>query len=148
MATFDSVEYAKQVSVPPGSLDPTEQHGRIRIAHFDTGTIDAAQNDLLNLIKMPAGKVRILRVSGANPAYGTSATLDIGHTGYTNLAGAAVAASENAFISALAVASAAAIDSIIDVTIESRGGFVLQGKLEGANPASGALKGWIEYVVD
>lgn len=148
MPTFDSVEYAKQVAVPPTQLDPTEQHGRIRIAHFDTGTIDAAQNDLLNLIKMPAGKVRILRVTGTNPAYGVSTTLDIGHTGYTNLSGVAVAASENAFVSALAVASAGAIDTVIDVAIESRSGFTLQGKLEGANPASGRLQGWIEYVQD
>lgn len=148
MATFDTVEYAKQVSVPPTQLDTTEQHGRIRIAHFDTGTIDAAQNDLLNLIKMPAGKVRILRVCGANPAYGASATLDIGHTGYTNLSNVAVAASEAAFVAALAVASAADVDKIVDVTIESRGGFTVQGKLEGANPASGQLKGWLEYVVD
>lgn len=148
MATFDTTEYGQQVAVPPDALDPTEMAGRIRLAHFDTGTIDAAQNDLINIIKMPAGKVRILRLCGRNPAYGASTTFDLGHTGYTNLSGTAVAASENAFVSALDVAAAADIAKVVDQTIESRGGFTLQGKLEGANPASGQFKGWIEYVVD
>jgi hypothetical protein len=148
MATFDTVEYAKQVAVPPTALDTTEQAGRVRIVHFDTGTIDAAQNDLINLIKMPAGNVRILALRGVKPAYGAGATLDIGHTGYTNLSGTAVVASEAAFVAALDVAAAGDLDKVIDVQIQSRGGFTVQAKLEGANPASGQLKGWLEYVVD
>lgn len=151
MATYNAVEYGNQVAVPPTPLDPTQDKGRVRIAHFDfTGITSAAIGDLINLIKLPAGKVRILKVCIKHASWATSSTLSIGHTGYTLATDkSAVAAAAAAFLAATAMNNTTDIDALADVVIDSTSGFTLTGTIGGA--AAGSLansSGWVEYVVD
>lgn len=148
LTATNSTEYGNQVAVPPTPLDPTQLHGRLRVAHFEFTWITGDVNSLLNMVKMPQGKVRILEVTLVKSAFGTGATLDLGHTGYTNLAGTAVAASENAFATALDIDDTANLSQVVDVVVESRGGFTIQGKIETATATAETLSGWFTYVVD
>jgi hypothetical protein len=150
MANISSVEYAI-ASAPPVSapLDPTQDKGRIRIAHFDFTGISPGSTDVLFHARMPAGKVRLLRYCAQKTAFATNATMNLGHNGYTNRAtGAAVAASAAAFLAAFAMDNTNDEDQLIDVAIDSRGGFDVRGTMAAAGGTSENLIGWIEYVVD
>jgi hypothetical protein len=150
MATFNSTEYAKQIAVPPVPLDPTEDRGRIRLEHFTlTGIVSATIGDLLNLVKLPAGKVRILRSSIKHGAWAASSTLAIGNLAATNSDKTTLAASANSILAATAMNNTTDIDVLAGVTFDTTTGVVLQGTVGTA--AGGTLPatvGWIEYVQD
>lgn len=149
MAAFDSDEYALQVGSTATPLDPTQAQGRVRIGHFNFAALTAAANDTLNLLKMPAGKIRILRVCIQKSAFGAGGTLDMGFGAYTNRSdGAAVAADPDAFVANLAMDATTAVDQLVDVVVDSRGGWTLTGLLETAGATAETLKGWIEYTID
>lgn len=137
-------------------LDTTEKHGKIRIAHFSfpaniTGDITTS---LINMARMPAGKVRILRVNNggktARVAWDISCTLSIGHGGYqpATSGAAAVAADLVAFATGLVVTGTTDISKLVNVAIESRAGFTIQGRVDGAAATTEDLTGFIEYTVD
>lgn len=150
MANFNSAEYAI-VSAPPivTPLDPTQDKGRVRVAHFDFTNISPAATDILFHAKMPAGKVRLLRYCAKKTAFNVGATMNLGHNGYTQRAdGVAVAASAAAFLAAFAMDNINDESRLIDIAIDSRGGFDVRGTLAVAGGANENLIGWIEYVVD
>jgi hypothetical protein len=151
MATFNSVEHAQQIANPPVLLDTTQDRGRIRIGHFDiTGIVSAASSDDFNLLRLPAGRIRILRCSCKHGAWAASSTLSFGHRGFIRTSDkATVAAAATAFTAAIAMPNTTDIDLLSDVVIDSTQGFTLVGFVGGA--AGGTLPattGFIEYVID
>ena len=123
-----------------------------------TGT--PAANDLVNVCRMPAGKIKVLGpLCGVNPSANVAGTVDIGHAGYTNQSGTAVAADPDAFVDGLTVAAAGFLlaggtNNIAEFTeatdlIDARDPWVVQAKILTAAPAAAAI--WrflIAYVVD
>lgn len=148
-AAFDSIEYAKQVGSSATPLDPTDAHGRVRIGHFEFTDLTAAAADTLNLLKMPAGKVRVLKLHLVTSAFEATADLDIGYSAYTNRSDrAAVNADADAFANDLDVATGGTFDTAPDVIIDSTGGWTLTGTLATAGASGDTIKGWVEYVID
>ena len=148
-AAFDSDEYALQVGANATPLDPTQAHGRVRVGHFNFGALTAAADDTLNLLKMPAGKVRVLALHVISSAFVATADLDVGYGAYTNRSDrAAVAADPDAFANDLDVATGGTFHTYPDVVIDSTGGWTLTGTLATAGASADTLSGWIEYVVD
>lgn len=148
-AAFDSIEYAKQVGSTATPLDPTDAHGRVRIGHFEFSSLTAAAADTLNLLKMPAGKTRVLALHLVTSAFAATADLDIGYSAYTNRSDrAAVVADPDAFANDLDVATGGAFHVYPDVVIDSTGGWTLTGVLALAGGTTETVKGWVEYVID
>jgi|TARA_R110000744_G_scaffold90294_5_gene175351 hypothetical protein len=150
MATTNSTQYANTQATPRVMNATHEDRGRVRVKAFSwtqVGTGTAA--DQQYLCQMEAGAVRILAVSVAHSAFGTSRTLDFGHTGATDPDGAAIAADPDAFSANLAVASAGT--SVIDINtyISTKDGFVFAGQVnDGTQPAAATLTGYVTYVID
>ena len=150
MATQNSTQYAKQVAVPVTFLDPTEDRGRIRLAYFEFGALTIVTADVINLIRIPAGKVRILRVACKHAAWTASATMSVGHAGYTDSATKdAVAASAAAFLAATAMDNTTDIDKLADIAYDTTTGFIVTATDAAAGKANTvATAGWLEYVQD
>ena len=145
----DSDEYALQVGATATPLDPTQAHGRIRVGHFKFAALTSAADDTLNLLKMPAGKVRVLAVHVKTSAFAVSTVLDIGYGAYTDRSSRdAVVAAPAAFASDLAVSSAGDLHAYPDVIIDSTGGWTLTGLLQVGAGTAETLSGYVEYVID
>lgn len=149
MADLNSTQYAIQ-SAPPVStpLDPTDDKGRIRIAAFTFSAISPGATDRLLHCIMPPGKIRVLRYVAKRTAFNVGATMSVGHLGYTNMSGVAVAAAAAAFLAAFAMDAATDLDTLVDVSITSKSGFTVYGQLAVAGGAAENLQGWLEYVTD
>lgn len=99
VTTQYSTEYDQvYVDQPPTLLNPTEIHGRVRVAyvtHVQSGAGDATSS--VALFKLPPGRVRLLLGSSFLYVNWTtaSATLDLGWDAYTDLSGTAVVADPN-----------------------------------------------------
>lgn len=98
VTTQYGTEYDKAHVSKTGVLETHEQHGRVRAAYFkhtQSGAGDATSS--VALVKLPAGKVRLLAAQSKAYVNWTtaSATLDLGWDAYTNLSGTAVAADPN-----------------------------------------------------
>lgn len=140
MATFNSAQFTKYNA--GDAVNVNEWGGRVRLAYFNVAAITGlAQNDLVNLCKIPKG-ARIIGGRLDHGAYGASVTLDIGISG-----------SENKYLSAADISSAGQKD--IANTLALNLGSVttaeesVQAKFEAANPSDTAvLNGYILYVLD
>ena len=149
MAEQSSNEHAKQVGSDATPLDPTDAHGRLRIGHFEFAALTAAAADTLNLLKMPAGKIRILRLTLVTSAFAATADLDIGHSAYTDRSDrSAEVADVDAFAAALDVATGGTFEVLVDKTIDSSGGWTLTGTLANAGGSAETIKGFVEYILD
>lgn len=148
---------AVDFDAPTGKVYPDEWSGKLRIAHFTlTQTVAGDATSVQSLVKLPAGRVRILLDKSviANSAFGTSRVLDIGYAAYTAKDGTETVADPDAFKNDLDVASAAAAASLAQaagadptVLFETRDGLVIQSTVSGGTiPANATLKGYIVYV--
>jgi hypothetical protein len=145
----DSDEYALQVGATATPLDPTQAHGRIRVGHFKFSALTSAADDTLNLLKMPAGKVRVLAVHVKTSAFGAGTVLDVGYGAYTDRSSRdAVVAAPAALASDLSLAAAADLHAYPDVVIDSTGGWTLTGLLQVGAGTAETLSGYVEYVID
>jgi len=127
---------------PQTKPDSGEARGKLRCSVF-SWTGDAAQDDLVELVRLPIG-ARILNGFVDFTDFGTSVTLDIGDS-----------TTENKYLSALDIATAAGTSAFANTWALYGLGrerlttvITLMAKLEGANPASGTLRGYILYVVE
>lgn len=149
MAIFSSNEHGLQVGAVATPLEPTQAMGRVRLAHFQYDALTAAAGDTLNLIKMPAGKVRVLQVKAIHSAFVLNSTLSFGNGIFTNRSTrAAVAAAVASITPAIPVDNTTDINRLSDTIIDSSGGFTVTGTLAVAGVAAGTIRGWVEYVVD
>lgn len=82
MAEHDSLQLAEDYR-----RYPIDDHGKLRFQFFDTGTLTVAyaQNDQVNLFRLPPSRIRHLpglsRITAS--AFGSSRTIDIGHRAYS-----------------------------------------------------------------
>jgi len=134
---------------------------KLRLARFDFTQVGAGDiGSTMDLVQLGAAHYRIIpALSHAEwSAWGASATLDIGHTGYTKLDGTTVAAAPAAIEDTVNVAAAGnaflgvgagAAANISGLEIECKGNLLIQAVVAGAVvPAGATLKGWIAYVTD
>lgn len=156
MKTFDhdSDQVAKIRSQDYEKLKPNELYGRRRVS-FGTITVDAAQNAVVGMVKVPA-QCRILVGRLLTTAMGSSVTATVGiagqdGSGYYDAAETLAddadfflgstdvsAASTTAFANTIALNAGYVTDKEVIVTVT----------LGGANPDSGTLSLDIEYVND
>jgi hypothetical protein len=127
---------------PQTKPDSGVSNGKVRVQAF-TWTGDAAQNDLVELAKLPVG-ARIITGFIDFTDFGSSVTLDIGD-----------GTTENKYLSAADVATAAGTASFAHTwALYGLGrerlstAITLTAKLEGANPDSGSLRGYVLYAVE
>lgn len=142
MATLYSDQITGLRATPQSKPDSGVSNGKVRSEVF-TWTGDAAQNDLVELCRLPVG-ARILTGRLDFTDFGTSVTLDIGD-----------GTTENKYLSALDIATAAGNSDFANTyALYGLGrerlstAITLTAKLEGANPASGTLAGYILYTVE
>lgn len=141
MATHDSVQFAKLGSVTKSAepIEANEAGGIVRVLHanHDNATATLAENDLVNLFKLPRG-ARPLQLHVTHGAFGAGVTMDIGWSG-----------DEDALESAIDVAAAGVAfgwsNDLSKVTAEK----TVQAKFEGGNPVDSVdFDIWLMYVLD
>lgn len=144
-------------TVPVSVNEVANWDGQVQIRTFtftQSGAGDA--NSLAYLVKLPAGRVRVLgalsRIQFA--AFGTGRTLDVGHAAYTESDGTAVAADEDDLDAAVDVSAAgsAALGTALGAgtgdskIFDSRSGVQIQAKVEsGTIPDGTKLTGYIAF---
>ena len=153
-----STEYTNQTSTPAVYMESNASSGKLRfqaVTFTQSGAGDATST--VDLIQLPPGSVRVLGALSRLDisAFGTSRTLDIGWTAYTDRNGDAVVADANGLDAALNVAAASTVGIGSAITeadqklFESRGGVVLQATVAGGTiPDAATIKGYIVYVVE
>lgn len=155
MATHNTAVYDQQVAVPRRFTDPSQNWSKMRHYSIAPLTLDAAQDDVIYLIKVPA-KTKFIPSQALlyHTALGALVTADVGWLGDTTLG---ITADPNGLADGLDVAAAGtknpltlqntaanamkelweivglsaapADDAMITLTID----------LKGANPASGTI---------
>ena len=142
MATFRSTQLALTDLNPITKLDSSYSEGKLRVKAFDW-TGDAAQNDLVQLCTLPKG-ARIIHGSLNLTALGASVTIDVGdgttENKYLSASTTAAAGGTVTFASTWALYGYAREALAADIT--------LTAKLEGANPDSGSIYGYVQYMVE
>lgn len=158
VTTETSDELDAYLGVPTSRINVHQWMGRVRIMHFTftQGAAAGDANSIARLVKLPAGKVRVL--GGMSKiyfsAFGASRVLDVGYDAYVDDNGDDVSADLDALANNINVASAG--DSDIDnntadgtLLLESREGVEIQAQVAGGTiPAAATLKGYIAFVVD
>lgn len=161
MPTFYSEQVTKLDAVPAEVLPVDESHGKIRICRFDyTQVAEGAIGTIIQLVKLPAGRVRLLGKESALYHNLTTATvdLDVGWAAHVDFAGDAVAADpdgldndidcESAGVIRLGTVAAILAECQSKV-FESQEGVVITATLVTAViAANDVLKGYIAYVLD
>lgn len=160
----NSLEYANQIARPPVTMESNTVYGKLRLYnfHFTQGAAAGDATSTQRLIKLPAGKVRLIGpLSYVIPsAFGAARVLDIGWEAYRDKLGVAVAASANGVnddidVSAAVLArlgvTAAGVPKLADGTklFESSAGVVLFSTVAGGTiPAGATLQGVLTIAVE
>jgi len=151
MATTNSTQYGNTVAVPPVMNAVNAEHGRVRVAAFDyTQAAQGSAGDDVNLVKLPAGSIRVLSVYVAFSAFGASRTLDLGYGAIVELSDGTTTAADPDGISANTdISGAGAVTSTANKTISSTEGVIVSAQVnDGTLPAAATLNGYVLYVVD
>ncbi len=157
-----STQITNMEAIPPVNLQTNERHGRLRLAYFSftQGAAAGDANSTADLVKLPAGRVRVLKTVSELicSAFGAARVLDIGHTGYTQMDGTVVAASADTILDGADVSAAVkvimgagtnALTTDPSVVYESKLGLTVQAIVAGGTiPVAATLKGFIVYVLD
>ena len=141
-ATLYSDQITSLRATPQTKPLSDESRGKLRVSRFSY-TGDAAQNDLVELARIPEG-ARIYSGRIDFTDFGSSVTLDIGD-----------GTTENKYASAIDVATAAGQSDFANTWAlyglgreRLTAGITLTGKFEAANPDSGTIRGYIVYSVE
>jgi len=159
VTTQNSTEYDKAYVSKTGNLETHEEHGRVRVAYFEhTQSGAGAATSSVALVKLPAGKVRLLGSQSKAYVNWTTAlaTIDMGWDAYTDINGNAVAASSNGIDSGTSVEIAGfqTFGSALTATggtkiFESKDGVVIRATSQTTAIANAdTLVGAFLYVVD
>ena len=144
---------------PPVGIPTTDWKGALRIMRFEfaQGATQGAAGSLAELVKLPAGNIRVLlHLSRINHAdMGASRTMDLGWLAYTEPDGTAVPADPNGLDDSVSVA---AVGSFVpggtlggDETklFQSKSGVTLTAQInDGTLQAAKTIGGTIVYVQD
>jgi hypothetical protein len=147
-----SQKSSQVTNVDAGTQLSSLDHGKVEYMPFSFTQSGAGdQNSLADLVYLPAGRLRVL--PGASYlSYPTLANcaVGIGHTGYDQPDGTAVAADATAFASAQAVATAgkAALNGAAYVDLWSAEPILVQMKFTGSGGVAngGAYAGYIAFI--
>ena len=153
-AQFTDYSASPKVMAKPGDWGSKLRASYCKLTFTAAGFTTASAGDI-GLIRMPAGKVRLLvdlcRI--ICPIGTATSDLDIGWAAHTNQAGAAVAANEDGLAASLDV-GAAAIDQSLPLPtgghqeFDSRDGFDIVCSFDTANsPAAGDLELSLVYMM-
>ena len=160
VTTQESTEYANIESTVPVVLNsPAEVHGNVKIAYFtcnQSGAGDATSS--FALVRLPAGRVRLLAKSSSAYVNWTtaSATIDLGWDAYTDFNGDTVAADVNGIDDGVSVESAGTINfgAALNATggskvFESKDGVLIRASsTDTAIADDDDLVGYLLYVAD
>ena len=159
VTTQNSTQYANNIATPPvknASYDEFAKQRTYYFTHTQVGAGDA--NSLVNLVKIPAGKYRLLKTESrfVCSAFGAARTLDIGYLAYTKSDGTAVVASIDTILDGADVSAAAnlgagtnALGTDPSMILDSRDGITIQAKVLGDTIPDGAtLKGYFTIVAE
>jgi len=147
-------------ATPPVALAVSDHSGKLRIAYFDyTQAAGGTANDIIHLVRLPAGRVRI--IGGLSQIYHNlttaSATIDIGWAAHTDLDGVAVAADVDGLDDGISTEAAGTIAVGTVAAVAALGGNKLLNSQEGIDitlkciklpAASDTVAGHIAYVMD
>jgi len=159
MPTFYSEQVTKLDAVPAEILAMDESHGKVRMAVFEYDQVaEGADGSIIQLVKLPAGRVRVLAKESLLYHNLTTATvdLDVGWAAYTDFAGDAVAANDDGFdveidcetAGIVRLGSALNAEACMKV-FESQEGVIITATLETAViAANDTLNGYIAYILD
>ena len=159
MPTFYSEQVTKLDAVPAEVLPVDECHGKLRYAIFEYDQVaEGADGSIIQLVKLPAGRVRVLGKESLlyhNLTTGT-VDLDVGWAAHVDFAGDAVAADDDGFDVAIDCETAAIIrlgSALIAEAgmkvFESQEGVIITATLETAViAADDTLNGYIAYILD
>lgn len=158
MATTYSEEMTNILATPPVPLTPIDHHGKIRMAGVTYDQVaNGAAGDLVQLCKLPAGRVKVLGKSSFLYINAVTASMfvDIGWAAYTNLDDTAVDADIDGLDDNLDVDTAGIFNiGSIQVaaggikTFESIEGVVLTLTMVTDVVAGDDVNGYIAYVLD
>lgn len=113
---------------------------------FTQGAAAGDATSTAALVKMPAGKHKVLGIAVVCSAFGASRVLDIGYEAHTNTAGAAVNADADAFKNDLDVSAAATSLIALNTDMDSAAGYVVNATVAGGTiPAGATLAGWVLF---
>mgnify|MGYP003632521876 FL=1 len=160
VTTETSGQYAESYSSIPAKVPEThEWAGRLRIAFFEftQGSSAGDATSTATLVKLPAGKVRLilpLSYIGAS-ALGSSRTMDLGWQAYVNDAGTTVAADPNGLDDGIDVSSATTstpggtVGTHETVLFSSQAGVVIDAQInDGTLPSGATIMGYFIYTID
>jgi len=109
MATVYSIQKTKwDQSTPKVSIKTNEKAGRIRMAYGEYEASAIASGTVIEMFNLPNG-ARILSGELTYDALDTSSTLSVGHAGYNNSAGTAVALDVDEYKAAAASTTAQSV---------------------------------------
>ncbi len=145
-------------ATPPVVENTANMHGRMRIAYFShtqSGAGDA--NSTVEVVRLPAGKVRLLGALSRIEHNWTVSTVDmnVGWAAYVDIDGTAVVADPNGLDAAIDVDSAGtiAVGSVLGTAdtklFESQSGVSIELQAVAAGLAdTDTVEGYLVYVVD
>ena len=173
MASFDSLQVTNYKAANPllaqtaltdeRILEALFEYGKLRVLRFDwTSPAGVLIGDVVNLVRLPQGKVTILSwlCQLRNGTFGAGCTLAIGWPAYRDKLRNVIAANSAGILAATSVAAAGTLTGINPAapasgfvgsgitganqvapaqSFESLNGVFVQGVFAGANPASGQV---------
>lgn len=158
MTTYNSTEYGNGVAHPRVMNDANQYGGKKRFWGFDyTQVLISVAEDLVNLIELPAGKVRLVlpECRIAFSAGGASRTMNVGWAAHTLSDGTAVVADENGLDDGVDISSAGSV--LLGGTVggaetylfDTRDGVIITATLaDDTFPAAGTLNGYFTGVIE
>ena len=159
LAVTKSTQMTNILAVPSVALAPHEQHGRLRIAWFDwmNGLVAGDAGGVIQLLKLPAGRVRIL--GKLSEFYSQSTTgsqiFNVSWGAYKDLDCVAVAADPEGLNLDTDVDTVGPFNfCIVQVAtgsfkiFESQEGVIITLTAEQILAASEGIYGWLAYVLD
>lgn len=159
MTTWYSDEMADIVAVPSVKLPVSDMTGKLRAAHFSwaKSAVAGEAGDVIEIVKLPAGRVRLLGLLSTIMQNFTTAsnTIDIGWKAYTDLDGVAVVADPNGLDNGINVEATGNIHigTVLVATnneklFESQSGVIITVTSVGIIAALDSMYGTIVYVTD
>lgn len=149
MATTRSTENTSQIDSSQPQLEANESDGKVRVSQFTyTQSGAGSADDEVLLHALPAGKIRILALV-FDSVTAAAGTLDLGHDGYTQPDGTAVAADATALETGVDISSGLSNDfrSFSGAAFSSRNGLTVKATYKTAGPAdTDVLNGYVLYV--
>jgi hypothetical protein len=160
MTTFYSDEMTKVLAVPPVALSLVEHHSKVRFAKVTYLQVAAGDaGDLIQLCKLPAGRVRLIgRLSNLYMNLTTATQfVDMGWAAYVGLDGVAVDADpdgldDNVDLESAATVLVGTVAAVLAVggnkLFESQEGVVITLTCVEIPAENDTIDGFIAYVLD